>query len=78
MFTDNDELAGLVASMLGADALVILTNVDGIYDRPPKEPGATVIPVIDSARTDFSSFISAEKSNFGRAACSPNAVLLLN
>jgi glutamate 5-kinase len=66
MFTDNDELAGLVASMLGADALIILTNVDGIYDRPPKEPGATVIPVIDSIRTDFSSFISAEKSNFGR------------
>ena len=66
MFTDNDELAGLIASMLGADALIILTNVDGIYDRPPKEPGATVIPLIDSARTDFSSFISAEKSNFGR------------
>lgn len=66
MFTDNDELAGLVASMLGADALIILTNVDGIYDRPPKEPGAAVIPVIDSARTDFSRFVSAEKSNFGR------------
>ncbi len=66
MFTDNDELAGLVASMLGADALIILTNVDGIYDRPPKEPGAAVIPVMDAARTDFSAFISAEKSNFGR------------
>jgi len=66
MFTDNDELAGLVASMLGADALIILTNVDGIYDRPPKEPGATVIPVIDAGRTDFSAFVSAEKSNFGR------------
>lgn len=66
MFTDNDELAGLVASMLGADTLIILTNVDGIYDRPPKETGATVIPVIGSTRTDFSSFISAEKSNFGR------------
>lgn len=66
MFTDNDELAGLVASMLGADALIILTNVDGIYDRSPKEPGASLIPVIDSTRTDFSRFVSAEKSNFGR------------
>ncbi len=66
MFTDNDELAGLIASMAGADALLILTNVDGIYDRPPREPGAAVIPVIDPTRTDFSSFISAEKSNFGR------------
>jgi len=66
MFTDNDELAGLVASMLEADALLILTNVDGIYDRPPKEPGAAVIPIIDAGRTDLASFISAEKSNFGR------------
>lgn len=66
MFTDNDELAGLISSMLGADTLIILTNVDGIYDRPPKEPGATVIPVMDGNRTDFASFISTEKSNFGR------------
>ncbi|QHT66718.1 glutamate 5-kinase [Rhodocytophaga rosea] len=66
MFTDNDELAGLISSMLGADALLILTNVDGIYDRPPKEPGASVIPVMDGTRTDFSNFISTEKSNFGR------------
>ncbi len=66
MFTDNDELAGLIASMLGADALILLTNVDGIYDRPPKEPGASVIRIINSAKTDFSAFISAEKSNFGR------------
>ncbi len=66
MFTDNDELAGLIASMVGAEALIILTNVDGIYDRPPKEPGAQVIPLIDSSKTDFSAFISAEKSNFGR------------
>jgi glutamate 5-kinase len=66
MFTDNDELAGLIASMMGAEALVILTNVDGIYDRPPKEPGAKLISHIDSLKTDFSSFISAEKSSFGR------------
>jgi glutamate 5-kinase len=66
MFTDNDELAGLIASMVGAEALIILTNVDGIYDRPPKEPGAKVISKIDSGKTDFSSFITAEKSNFGR------------
>ena len=46
MFTDNDELAGLVASMLDADALVILSNVDGIYDGDPKSPGAKVIEEI--------------------------------
>jgi len=31
MFTDNDELSGLIATMMGMDALVILSNIDGIY-----------------------------------------------
>ena len=31
MFTDNDELSGLIATMLGAEALIILSNIDGIY-----------------------------------------------
>ena len=36
MFTDNDELAGLISAMLNVDHLYILTNVDGIYDGDPK------------------------------------------
>ena len=32
MFTDNDELAGLVSAMTNTDMLIILTNVDGVYD----------------------------------------------
>ena len=43
MFTDNDELSGLIASMMDADELIILSNVDGIYDAPPGTPGASVI-----------------------------------
>ncbi len=43
MFTDNDELAGLIAAMLGADALIILTNVDGLYDGDPKQARAELI-----------------------------------
>ncbi len=35
MFTDNDELAGLVAAMLNADRLLLLTNVDGLYTGQP-------------------------------------------
>ena len=35
MFTDNDELSGLVAAMMDAEALVILSNIDGIYDGSP-------------------------------------------
>lgn len=65
MFTDNDELAGLVASMMGADSLVILSNVDGIFNGDPKEPLSRVIPVVNYDR-DLSEYIQDSKSNFGR------------
>ena len=38
MFTDNDELSGLVAAMMNAEALIILSNIDGIYDGSPADP----------------------------------------
>lgn len=65
MFTDNDELAGLVASMMGADTLIILSNVDGIYNGNPKAPLSRVIPVVNYDR-DLSEYIQDTKSNFGR------------
>jgi len=36
MFTDNDELAGMISKMLCADKLIILTNVDGVLDKKGK------------------------------------------
>lgn len=66
MFTDNDELAGLIASMLNAEALIILTNVDGIYNGDPKDENSTVIQEIEQGTTGFSSFVSTQRSQFGR------------
>ena len=66
MFTDNDELAGLVASMLDADALLILSNVDGIFDGDPARPAARVIRHIAPHDTGFAGFITATRSQFGR------------
>ncbi len=43
MFTDNDELAGLLAGMLAAGRLVLLSNVDGVFDGPPDDPASRVI-----------------------------------
>ncbi len=40
---DNDTLSALVAELIHADLLVILTDIDGLYDRDPKEDGATLI-----------------------------------
>ncbi|MCW3804353.1 glutamate 5-kinase [Plebeiibacterium marinum] len=66
MFTDNDELAGLLSSMMNSEALIILSNVNGIYDGDPKDKGAKVIRTVDSTNADLSAFISTTKSNFGR------------
>ena len=65
MFTDNDELAGLVASMMGAGTMVILSNVDGIYNGHPKDPHTRVIPMVNYDR-DLSEYVQDIKSGFGR------------
>jgi glutamate 5-kinase len=46
-FGDNDRLAALVASLLGAHLLVLLSDVAGLYDRHPEEPGAAVVCRVD-------------------------------
>ena len=51
-FGDNDRLAALVAQLIGADALVLLSDVEALYTRPPHEPGAEPIDVI-SAESDL-------------------------
>jgi glutamate 5-kinase len=66
MFTDNDELSGLIAAMMSMDALVILTNVDGIYDGDPSSPDSKVIREITDAGQNASSYVQTVKSQFGR------------
>lgn len=66
MFTDNDELSGLIATMMGMDALVILSNVDGIYTGNPSDPNAQLISVVESTKTDLSVYVQASRSSFGR------------
>jgi glutamate 5-kinase len=48
-FGDNDRLAALVAHLVRADALVLLSDIDGLYDGDPRKPGATFIPEIRGA-----------------------------
>lgn len=65
MFTDNDELSGLVAEMLECEALVILSNIDGIYTGKPNDAGSVLIPIIKTG-DDLTRYIKTEKSSFGR------------
>lgn len=45
-FGDNDRLAAFVSHLTGADALVLLTDVDALYDAPPSRVGANRIPFV--------------------------------
>ena len=65
MFTDNDELSGLIAQMIQADTLILLSNIDGIYNTHPDDPGAELIRKVAPGR-DLSEYIQPEKSAFGR------------
>ena len=66
MFTDNDELSGLIATMMGMDALIILSNIDGIYNGNPADPASRVIPVVERGKTDLASYVQTGRSSFGR------------
>ena len=65
MFTDNDELSGMIASMMDVQALIILSNIDGIYNGSPAVPGTVVIREVEPGK-DLSDYIQMEKSGFGR------------
>lgn len=77
MFTDNDELSALIASMIGADALILLTSVDGLYNGNPSNPDSQLISLIDQPKMDFS-FIGTERSNFGRGGMMTKARMAHN
>ena len=65
MFTDNDELSGLIAQMMEAETLVLLSNIDGVFTKNPNDPTAELIPEVQPGR-DLSEYIQPEKSAFGR------------
>ncbi len=65
MFTDNDELSGLIAMMMKADTLILLSNIDGIFTAHPDDPCAELISEV-APGCDLSTYIKPEKSAFGR------------
>lgn len=58
VFSENDMLSSLVASTVGADLLVLLTDVDGVYSQHPAEADVSVIPEITGSVRQF---VSAEQ-----------------
>ena len=66
MFTDNDELSGLIASMVNSEALVILSNVDGVFSAHPNDINARLIETINTNDSAPEKAISENHSDFGR------------
>lgn len=66
MFTDNDELSGMMASLMDSQTLIILSNVDGIFDGHPGVHGTKLIKKVADDGENPEKYISSEKSGFGR------------
>lgn len=65
-FGDNDKLSAIVTSKLDADLLVILSDIDGLYDDDPRvNKNAKIIPVIEEITPDIES-LGFEASKGGR------------
>ena len=65
-FGDNDNLSAIVADLVGADLLVILTDIDGLYDSDPrKNPDAKRIPVVKHIDDSIRQMAGGSGSNRG-------------
>ncbi|MFA5015848.1 MAG: glutamate 5-kinase [Actinomycetota bacterium] len=65
-FGDNDQLAALVAILAEADTLIILTDIDGVYDKDPRiYSGARLIPYIDKINEDIERAAGGIGSTYG-------------
>jgi glutamate 5-kinase len=66
-YGDNDRLAARVASMIGADVLVLLSDIDGLYTAPPNEdPDAQHIPLVETLTPQIEAMAGGEGSNLSR------------
>ncbi|MBV9052364.1 MAG: glutamate 5-kinase [Hyphomicrobiales bacterium] len=66
-YGDNDRLAARVATMAGADCLILLSDVDGLYDAPPVEnPDAKLIPLVERVTPRIEKMAGSTASQFAR------------
>lgn len=57
-FGDNDRLAARVAQAAHAQAVILLSDVDGLYDRDPREAGATMLPRVEGVTAEVHAMAS--------------------
>src|SRR6202030_2984864 len=66
-YGDNDRLAARVATMASADLLVLLSDIDGLYDAPPaNNPNAKLIPIVETVTSEIEAMAGAAESELSR------------
>ncbi|WP_274709146.1 glutamate 5-kinase [Nitratireductor luteus] len=66
-YGDNDRLAARVATMMGSDLLILLSDIDGLYTAPPaRDAGATFIPVVDAITPEIEAMAGDAASELSR------------
>lgn len=64
-FGDNDVLSAYVAKLINADLLILLSDIDGLYDRDPKEEGANLIKKVSIIDDNIDKIAKGAVSNLG-------------
>ncbi|WP_373899449.1 glutamate 5-kinase [Haloimpatiens sp. FM7315] len=65
-FGDNDTLSSVVAGLVDADLLIILSDIDGLYDKDPrKDPKAKFINTVENITEDVENFAKGAGSSLG-------------
>ena len=65
VFGDNDTLSAMVAECIDADLLVIITDIDGLYDKNPTEPDAKLISEVNDITSELYQIAGGSGSNRG-------------
>jgi glutamate 5-kinase len=65
-YGDNDRLAARVATMASADLLVLLSDVDGLYDAPPSAHGAILVPIVARITAEIEAMAGSAGSELSR------------
>lgn len=70
-FGDNDTLSAIVAHLIKADLVILLTDIDGFYtDDPRKNPDAKKLSVVEEITEDFKNMAKGANSNYGTGGMS--------
>ena len=67
-FGDNDRLAAIVTNLIRAPLLVLLSDVDGLYDGDPSQPGSRVIPTVERLDRRSTTWCGTEPGGAARGA----------